>query len=71
MTKIPNVDDYHDFIRWLEEHNYCKIVKCERCHFWGDPHHDQAYRFPEARCRKHKIDTYHDDYCSDAVEVKK
>ena len=71
MTKIPNVDDYHDFIRWLEEPNYCKEVHCERCHFWGDPHHDQAYRFPEARCRKHNIDTYHDDYCSDAVEVKK
>lgn len=67
---IPGVDDYHDFISWLEEHNYCKVVICERCYFWGDLHTDLAYKFPCARCRKHKIDTYHDDYCSDAVEVK-
>ena len=64
-------DAYHDFIRWLEDHNYCKVVKCERCYFWGDLHTDLAYKFPCDRCRKHKIDTYHDDYCSDAVEVKK
>lgn len=71
---IPCVDDYHDFISWLEEHNYCKVTRCAKCYFWGNSRSEcceaqNGRRFN--RCRYHKVDTYHDDYCSDAVEVKK
>lgn len=62
--------DYEDFMEWLADHGYCKVTQCEACYFWGDHRRDQAYRFPTARCRRHKIDTYHDDYCSDAIKLK-
>lgn len=67
--QIPSIDDYHDFISWLEDHNYCKVIPCERCHFWHSAE-DPEYSTPEATCRRHKIKTYHDDYCSDAVQLK-
>lgn len=70
IEKVQASDDYHDFINWLEDHNYCKVTKCANCYFWGDLHIDVSYKFPCARCRRHKVDTYHDDYCSDAVELK-
>lgn len=62
-------DDFHDFIRWLEDHNYCKVVPCSRCYFWGHALDPEMARVK--RCRNHQTDTYHDDYCSDALERKK
>lgn len=63
------MNDWEAFQQWLEDHNYCKVVPCEQCHFWGhalDPKHASV-----KRCRAHQVDTYHDDFCSDAVMVRK
>lgn len=65
------MNDWEMFQQWLEEHNYCKVTRCRDCWFWGDDRTDREYRFPSARCRRHKVDTYHDDFCSDAVEIRK
>lgn len=59
-----------DFQAWLEDHNYCKVTRCAICWFWGDSKKDQRYREPARHCRHHHIETWPDDYCSDAVEVK-
>ena len=64
------MNDFHDFIQWLTDHNYCKVIPCSRCQFWHSKD-DPEYSMPEATCRRHSIKTYHNDYCSDAVEVKK
>lgn len=63
--------DFELFQQWLEDRNYCKVIKCSQCYFWHDKKKDPEYSYPEATCRRHKIKTYHDDYCSDAVQVKK
>lgn len=63
--------DFEEFLEWLEDHNYCKVIKCSQCYFWHDKQKDPEYSYPEATCRRHKIKTYHDDYCSDAVQLKK
>ena len=65
-----SADAFHDFIRWLEEHNYCKVTPCIRCYFWGS-NADKRYQEPAKHCRRHDyVLTWPDDYCSDAVEVK-
>lgn len=69
-----NLTEFESFEAWLEEHNYCKVTRCAKCYFWGIAH-GMATEMQNGRkvnrCRYHKIDTYHDDYCSEAVEVKK
>lgn len=66
MTDRQMMDD---FTAWLQDHDYCKVTPCIRCHFWGSAE-DQRYQEPAKHCRRHKITTWPDDYCSDAVEVK-
>lgn len=65
------MNDWELFQQWLEDHNYCKVTRCEQCYFWGHKLIDKAYQFPQAHCRRHKVATWHDDYCSDAVEIRR
>lgn len=68
MTDKQMLDDFQ---AWLEDHNYCKVTQCIDCRLWGDSEMDKKYYPLKVKhCRFHKIPTWPDDYCSDAVEVK-
>lgn len=72
--------DYADFLEWLEDHNYCKVVPCAKCYFWGEHHgttchelNTTAHNIGEKkinRCRFHKVNTWADDFCSNAIVFK-
>lgn len=61
-------EDYNDFIQWLQDHNWCKVVNCCRCEEWTPADESRTY----GRCWMCEgMIKYHDDYCSEAKEVLK
>lgn len=64
------MNDFESFMEWLADHNYAKVTLCENCYFWHEKN-DREYELPFAKCRKHNMMKCHDDYCSDALEVKR
>lgn len=60
-------EDYNDFMQWLQDHNWCKVVNCCRCQRWRQYQHNHLYGF----CEKAKETKSYDDYCSEALEVTK
>lgn len=64
------MNDFESFMEWLADHNYAKVTLCENCYFWHEKN-DSEYDLPFATCRKHNMMKCHDDYCSDALEVKR
>lgn len=62
MTDKQMMDD---FLRFLEDHNYCKRVYCQDCQRW-DPespgHRSSRY------CHKWGALTWSTDWCSEALE---
>lgn len=60
-------EDYNDFIQWLQDHNWCKVVNCCRCQFWHYFDGNESY----GRCDRTIESKSYDDYCSEAREVLK
>ena len=59
-------EDYNDFMQWLQEHNWCKVVNCCRCQCYR-PYDGGGY----GRCDRTMEFKSYDDYCSEAKEVTK
>lgn len=57
-------EDYNDFINWLQDHNWCKVVNCCRCQCWHKFKHNDSY----GRCDRTMEFKSYDDYCSEAKE---
>ena len=58
-------------IRILEDHNYKKVIPCEKCYFWGSRHDLDREKHKIRTCRRLQIIKYHDEWCSDAVVIRK
>ena len=57
-------EDYNDFIQWLQDHNWCKVVNCCRCQCWHTFKHNDIY----GRCDRTMEFKSYDDYCSEPKE---
>ena len=58
-------------IRTLDDHNYKKVTYCRDCYFWGSRSYDETKSKNIRLCRRYDTDTYHDDWCSEAVGKRK
>ena len=65
MTDRQMMDD---FLRFLEDHNYCKRTYCQYCQNWiKKPHSNNIRRY----CTHWKAVTWYSDWCSEAKEDKR
>lgn len=55
----------------LESYNYKKVTPCSRCWFWGTREEREKGLKHIRECRHCHMDKYHDEWCSDAVIIKK
>ncbi len=62
MTDRQMMDD---FLRFLEDHNYCKRVYCENCQRWK-PKKKSSGNI--GRCHYWEASTWSTDWCSEALE---
>ena len=55
----------------LDAHNYKKVIPCDQCWFWGTRDEREKGLKHIRNCRHIHRDKYHDEWCSDAVIIKK